>query len=422
MTSATLEEPSLGKTSLDKQRIKIVLLEGVHESAVEALRENGYTWIEYYPKSLPEAELKAALSDAYIVGIRSATQLTRSIFNAAPKLICVGCFCIGTNQVDLDAAEQNAVPVFNAPFSNTRSVAELVLAEAILLTRGIPARNAAAHRGEWIKTATGSHEIRGKCLGIIGYGHIGTQVGVLAEAAGMQVIYYDIEKKLAMGNAKSMPSLGAMLEAADVVTLHVPETPQTAGMIGRAEFEKMKHGARFINAARGTVVDINALYEALKSKHLAGAAIDVFPVEPRTAGEEFISPLRGMENVILTPHIGGSTMEAQANIGTEVADKLLRYSNNGSTLGAVNFPEVSLPAHPGQHRLLHIHRNQPGVLSAVNAVFSSREINIVGQYLQTNPRIGYVVIDIDTGEREEALQLKRLLDEVPGTIRTRILY
>lgn len=422
MTAAPVEEPSLSKTSLDKHKIKVVLLEGVHPTAIEAFQANGYSWIESYPKSLPDAELKAALADAYILGIRSATSLTADLFSQAEKLVCVGCFCIGTNQVDLDAAERLGVPVFNAPFSNTRSVAELVLAEAIMLTRGIPARNAAAHRGEWIKTATGSHEVRGKCLGIVGYGHIGTQVGVLAEAAGMQVVYYDVESKLALGNARPMATLGTLLETADVVTLHVPETLETAGMMGRAQFARMKKGSRFINAARGTVVDIDALTEAVKANHIAGAAIDVFPYEPRTAGEEFVSPLRGFENVILTPHIGGSTEEAQQNIGTEVADKLLRYSNNGSTLGAVNFPEVSLPAHPGKHRLLHIHNNQPGVLSAVNAVFSSNGINILGQYLQTNPRIGYVVIDIDTGEREEALHLKWKLDEVPGTLRTRILY
>jgi D-3-phosphoglycerate dehydrogenase len=422
MPTSTVEESSLAKTSLDKNKIKVVLLEGVHPTAVEAFRSNGYTWIDFHPKSLSSADLKAALADAYIVGIRSATNLTAELFENSNKLMCVGCFCIGTNQVDLDAAEKLGVPVFNAPFSNTRSVAELVLAEAIMLTRGIPARNAAAHRGDWIKTATGSHEIRGKCLGIVGYGHIGTQVGVLAEAAGMKVIYYDIETKLALGNASPVPTLDALLEAADVVTLHVPETAQTAGMIGKAQFARMKKGARFINAARGTIVDIDALTEAVKAKHIAGAAIDVFPYEPKTAGEEFTSPLRGLDNVLLTPHIGGSTEEAQQNIGTEVADKLLRYSNNGSTLGAVNFPEVSLPAHPGKHRLLHIHNNQPGVLSAVNAVFSSEHINIAGQYLQTNPRIGYVVIDIDTGEREAAMELRRRLDEVPGTIRTRILY
>ena len=422
MTAATVEESSLSKTSLDKAKIKVVLLEGVHPSAVDALRSNGYSWIENHPKSLPPAELKAAISDAYILGIRSATNLTPALLEAAERLICIGCFCIGTNQVDLDSAERLGIPVFNAPFSNTRSVAELVLAEAILLMRNIPSRNAGTHRGEWNKSAIGSFEIRGKCLGIVGYGHIGTQVGVLAEAAGMQVVYYDVESKLALGNARPVATLDALLEAADVVTLHVPETPQTAGMMGKAQFARMKRGARFINAARGTVVDIDALAEAVKAKHIAGAAIDVFPYEPKTAGEEFQSPLRGLENVILTPHIGGSTEEAQQNIGVEVADKLLRYSNNGSTLGAVNFPEVSLPSHPGKQRLLHIHHNQPGVMSKVNAVFSLKNINIVGQYLQTNSQIGYVVIDVDVAEREAALELKRALDEVSGTIRTRILY
>ncbi len=273
-----------------------------------------------------------------------------------------------------------------------------------------------------MKTATGSHEVRGKCLGIVGYGHIGTQVGVLAEAFGMQVVYYDIETKLALGNARAMPTLDALLETADVVTLHVPETPQTHRMIGAEQLARMKQGARLINAARGTVVDIDALVDALQSKHLAGAAIDVFPKEPKGAGEEFVSPLRGLDNVLLTPHIGGSTEEAQQNIGIEVAGKLIKYSNNGSTLFAVNFPEVSLPEHPGKHRLLHIHRNQPGVLSAINAIFSELRINIAGQYLQTNAQIGYVVIDVETGERAETQLLKRRLDEVPGTIRTRILY
>ncbi len=273
-----------------------------------------------------------------------------------------------------------------------------------------------------MKTATGSYEVRGKCLGIVGYGHIGTQVGLLAEAAGMRVIFYDIETKLALGNARPVPSLAALLEEADVVTLHVPETPQTQGMIGAGQLAGMKEGARLINAARGTLVDIDALANALRTKRLAGAAIDVFPREPKSAGEEFVSPLRGMDNVLLTPHIGGSTEEAQQNIGVEVAEKLLKYSNNGSTLGAVNFPEVSLPQQPGKHRLLHIHRNQPGVLSSINAIFSEQKINIAGEYLATNSKIGYVVIDIESEERTEALMLKRTMDSVAGTIRTRILY
>ena len=412
----------MSQTSLDKSRIKILLLEGVHPSAVEAFQADGYTNIATHAKALPEPQLLEAVSDAYFIGIRSATRLTASVLEHAPRLIGIGCFCIGTNQVDLDAAQLRGVPVFNAPFSNTRSVAELALAETILLLRGIPQRNAAAHHGGWVKTATGSHEARGKCLGIVGYGHIGTQVGVLAEALGMRVVFYDIETKLTLGNVQSLPTLDALLEMADVVTLHVPETPQTFKMIGAAQLARMKPGAALINAARGTVVDVAALIQALESKHLAGAAIDVFPEEPKANEDEFISPLRCFDNVLLTPHVGGSTEEAQQNIGLEVAGKLLKYSNNGSTLGSVNFPEVSLPEHPGKHRLLHIHRNQPGVLSAINAVFSEQHINIASQYLQTNPRIGYVVIDVDGDARAGTLQLKKRLDEVPGTIRTRVLY
>jgi len=408
--------------SLDKSKIKVVLLEGVHPTAVEAFKKDGYSDIDYHPKSLAAPKLVEALRDAYFVGIRSATHLTAEVINSAEKLMGIGCFCIGTNQVDLDAAQQRGIPVFNAPFSNTRSVAELVLAETIMLMRGIPYRNALAHRGGWLKTAAGSQEVRGKTLGIVGYGHIGTQIGLLAESLGMKVLFYDIETKLALGNAHPVASLDALLEAADVLTLHVPETPQTLNMIGAAQIARMKKGTRLINAARGTVVDIDALAAALESKHLAGAAIDVFPKEPKTEGEEFVSPLRGMENVILTPHVGGSTEEAQQNIGVEVAEKLIKYSNNGSTLTAVNFPEVSLPEHPGKHRLLHTHHNRPGVLSAINAVFSRQKINITGQYLQTNAQIGYVVIDMETETREASLVVKRALEKVPGTIRTRILY
>jgi len=408
------------KTSLDKSKIKVLLLEGVHPSAVKLFENDGYSQVEYHEKSLPEAQLAKAVGSAYVLGIRSATQLTEPLLRQASKLIAVGCFCIGTNQVDLNAAQTMGIPVFNAPFSNTRSVAELVLAETIFLMRGVPQRNAIAHRGGWVKTASGSNEVRGKVLGIVGYGHIGTQVGLLAEALGMQVVYYDIETKLALGNAKAAESLGELLETADVLTLHVPETPQTHRMIGAAELARMKRGAKLINAARGTVVDIEALVAALDSEHIAGAALDVFPVEPKTAGEEFVSPLRGRDNLILTPHVGGSTAEAQQNIGIEVAGKLIKYSNNGSTLSAVNFPEVSLPEHPGQHRLLHIHRNQPGVLSEINAIFSKQKMNIVGQYLQTNPQIGYVVIDVDA--KGEGLQVKRRLGQVGGTIRSRILY
>ncbi|HYL73810.1 MAG TPA: phosphoglycerate dehydrogenase [Bryobacteraceae bacterium] len=412
----------MNPTSLDKRKIKILLLEGVHPSALEVFQRDGYTDIDAHPKSLSETKLLTAVRDAYIIGIRSATRLTARVLEHAPRLIGIGCFCIGTNQVALDAAQLRGIPVFNAPFSNTRSVAELVLAEIIMLLRGIPYRNAMAHRGGWIKTASGSYEVRGKCLGVVGYGHIGTQIGLLAEALGMQVVYFDVEPKLALGNARSMPSLDALLETADVVTLHVPETPQTRGMIGAPQLARMKAGVQLINASRGTVVDIDALATALRSQHVAGAAMDVFPHEPKTADEEFVSPLRGMDNVLLTPHVGGSTAEAQQNIGIEVAEKLIKYSNNGSTLSAVNFPEVSLPEHSGKHRLLHIHRNQPGVLSAINAIFSEQQINIAGQYLQTNAKIGYVVIDVETKAPGDSLQVKRKLDEVPGTIRTRLLY
>ena len=412
----------MAETSFSKDKMKVVLFEGVHASAVDAFRADGYSNIEIHQKALTEPQLVDAVRDAYIVGIRSATQLTRNVLESARYLIGVGCFCIGTNQVDLVTAQDRGVPVFNAPFSNTRSVAELVLAEIVLLMRGIPARNAAAHRGEWIKSAAGSREARGKTLGIIGYGHIGTQIGVLAESLGMQVVFYDIEMKLALGNARPMPTMQALLEIADVVTLHVPETPQTKNLIDASALAHMKPAASLINASRGHVVDIGALVSALDSKRLSGAAIDVFPKEPKSNTDTFVSPLRGRDNVILTPHIGGSTEEAQHDIGLEVSSKLLKYSNNGSTLGAVNFPEVSLPAYPGQHRLLHIHCNQPGVLSEVNSVLSEKRINITGQFLQTNARIGYVVIDIEAPERTVSLALRKRLDQVAGTIRTRILY
>ena len=410
------------ETSLAKEKMKIVLLEGVHSSAVEALKTDGYTNIEHHEKALPEAKLITAVRDSYMVGIRSASQLTEAVFDASNHLIAVGCFCIGTNQVDLAAARKRGVAVFNAPFSNTRSVAELALAEIIFLLRGITARNAAAHRGQWLKTASGSREARGKTLGIIGYGHIGTQIGLLAESLGMRVVFFDIEMRLALGNARPMASMEALLEISDVVTCHVPQTPATNKMINASTLARMKKGAALINAARGTVVDIDALVAALDAKHLSGAALDVFPKEPNSNNDEFVSPLRGRDNVILTPHIGGSTQEAQRDIGIEVSSKLMKYSNNGSTLGAVNFPEVSLPAHPGRHRLLHIHRNQPGVISTVNSVLSQKGINIAEQYLQTNNNIGYVVIDIEAPDRAVSLQLRKQLSKVDGTIRTRVLY
>jgi D-3-phosphoglycerate dehydrogenase len=410
-------------TSLAKERIQILLLEGVHESAVEVLKQHGYSNIKTLKTSLNEDELCEAVKDVHFIGIRSRTQLTAKVFAAAEKLAAVGCFCIGTNQVDLAAARDNGVVVFNAPFSNTRSVAELVLAEIIMLLRRIPEKNAAAHRGGWDKAAKGSFEVRGKVLGIVGYGHIGTQLGILAEQLGMQVRYYDIETKLSLGNALQVGSLNELLKQADVVTLHVPETPQTQWMIGPSELAKMKPGAVFINASRGTVVKINALADALKSGHLAGAAIDVFPVEPKGNDEQFESPLRGLDNCILTPHIGGSTEEAQENIGIEVAGKLVRYSDNGSTLSAVNFPEVALPAHEGSRRLLHIHHNRPGMLTRINQLLAEQNINVSGQYLQTDTKVGYVVIDIETPPKSTiADNLLVAMRAIDGTIKARVLY
>ncbi|HET6397462.1 MAG TPA: phosphoglycerate dehydrogenase, partial [Pseudoxanthomonas sp.] len=390
------------KTSYPKQDIRVLLLEGVSRTALETFRAAGYSQIEFHEKSLPEDELKARIAEAHIVGIRSRTYLTAEVLAEAKRLIAVGCFCIGTNQVDLEAAELAGIPVFNAPYSNTRSVAELVVAQAVMLMRGIPQKNAQCHRGGWSKSAAGSHEVRGKTLGIIGYGHIGTQVGVLAEAMGMNVIFHDIETKLSLGNARAAAGLEDLLARADVVTLHVPETPATKNMFGAAQIAAMKPGAHLINASRGTVVDIDALAAALESGHLGGAAVDVFPVEPKGNNDPFVSPLTKFDNVILTPHIGGSTLEAQDNIGVEVAAKLVRYSDNGSTLSAVNFPEVTLPEHEGSTRLLHIHRNVPGVLSQVNEIFSRHAVNIDGQFLRTDPKVGYVVIDVAADELQAA--------------------
>ena len=409
----------MAKTSLDKSKIKFLLLEGVHQTAVDTLTAAGYTNIDYHTGSLPDEQLKEAIADAHFIGIRSRTQLTADVLAHAHKLVAIGCFCIGTNQVDLDAAREMGVAVFNAPYSNTRSVAELVLAEAILLLRGIPEKNAVAHRGGWLKSATNSYEIRGKKLGIIGYGSIGTQLSVLAEGLGMQVIFYDVVTKLPLGNAQQIGSLTELLGMADIVTLHVPETAATKWMIGEKEIRAMKPGSILINAARGTVVDIDALAAALRDKHLNGAAIDVFPVEPRSNNDEFVSPLREFDNCLLTPHIGGSTMEAQANIGLEVAEKLVKYSDNGTSVSSVNFPEVALPSHPGKHRLLHIHQNIPGVMSEINKVFADNGINIAGQFLQTNEKVGYVVIDVDAAYSDLALEK---LHEINGTIRCRVLF
>lgn len=406
-------------TSLDKSKIRFLLLEGVHQSAVNTLQAAGYTNIEYLKTSLPEAELIEKIRDVHFIGIRSRTQLTEKVINAATRLQAIGCFCIGTNQVDLNAALRQGVPVFNAPYSNTRSVAELVIGQTILLLRGIPEKNALAHRGGWQKVATGAYETRGKKLGIVGYGNIGSQLSVLAESMGMKVYLYDIVTKLPLGNAVQVGSLRELMQLCDVVSLHVPQTPQTAGMIGAEQLSWMKKGSILINASRGTVVDIDALAERLESGHLAGAAIDVFPTEPRSNDEEFVSPLRGFDNCILTPHIGGSTMEAQENIGLEVSEKLIRYSDNGSTQTSVNFPEVALPSHPDMHRLLHIHENVPGVMTQINQIFSASDINIRSQYLQTNDKIGYVVMDIDAANSKLAMDK---LHEVGGTIRCRVLW
>ena len=396
----------------------VVLLEGIHASAVAAFERDGYTEVVSHPKALSGAELVAAVEGAHLLGIRSRTQLTAEVLRHARHLEAVGCFCIGTNQVDLGAAMRLGVPVFNAPFSNTRSVAELVLAQIIMLMRGIPEKNAILHRGGWVKSAAHSYEVRGKTLGIVGYGHIGTQVGVLAEQLGMKVLFRDVEARLPLGNAREA-ELEELLAASDVVSLHVPETAETVNLIGPRQLAAMKPGSHLINASRGTVVDIDALAAAIEGGHLHGAAIDVFPVEPKGNDVVFESPLRRFDNVILTPHIGGSTSEAQVNIGKEVAAKLIRYSSNGSTTSAVNFPEVALPQHTGRSRLLHIHRNVPGVLAQVNEKLSAAGINIAAQYLSTNAEVGYVVIDVDHDPDDPALGD---LCTVAETIRCRVLY
>ncbi len=405
--------------SLDKSRINILLLEGLHPLARKSLENHGYTNITEHKSSLTGEDLIAALKGVHFVGIRSRTQLTEEVIKSVDKLAGIGCYCIGTNQVDLLSAELAGIPVFNAPFSNTRSVAELAIGEMIMMMRGIPQRNAAAHRGEWLKTATGSTEIRGKTLGIIGYGHIGSQLGVLAEGLGMRVIYYDIVDKLPMGNVNPVDTLDQLLAQSDVVSLHVPQTDATYKMFGAEQINKMPKGSFLINLARGTVVQIEALHASIESGHLAGSAIDVFPVEPKSNTENFISPLCGLDNVILTPHIGGSTLEAQQNIAREVTGKLVKYSDNGTSLSAVNFPEVSMPDHAGSHRILHIHENHPGILQQINHVFSENNVNISAQYLQTDERIGYVVMDI---EAEETGGLLMDLKSIPATIRCRMLY
>jgi D-3-phosphoglycerate dehydrogenase len=407
--------------SLAKDKIRVLLLEGVHENAVQDFQRSGYTQIEQLKVALDEAELIERIQGVHLLGIRSRTRITEKVLAAANRLMGIGCFCIGTNQVALNAARTAGIPVFNAPYSNTRSVAELVIGEIIMLMRRIPEKSRACHDGLWDKSAKNSFELRGKILGLVGYGHIGSQLSVLAEAMGMQVRFFDVEKKLALGNARPCNSLEELLGVSDVVSLHVPSTPQTRNMFGAAQVQAMKPGSYLINASRGSVVDLDALAEGLKSGHVLGAAIDVFPKEPATNDEEFVSPLRGLDNVILTPHIGGSTMEAQANIGLEVAEKLIKYSDNGSTVGAVNFVEVSLPVKAGgNRRFLHIHANVPGVMRRVNEIFSQSQLNITAQYLQTDPEVGFVVVDVD-GEVDETAVLNQL-QAIDGTIRARFLY
>ncbi|MEZ5002184.1 MAG: phosphoglycerate dehydrogenase [Chitinophagales bacterium] len=408
-------------TSFPKDKIKILLLEGVHQSAVEEFKKRGYHNIDYVKGAYSEEELLDCIEDYHLIGIRSKTNLTKPVLEKASKLLAVGCFCIGTNQVDLQTAANEGIAVFNSPYSNTRSVAELIIAEAVMLLRRIPARDKAAHQGLWLKDAQGSYELRGKKLGIVGYGHIGSQVSVLGEGMGLKILYYDVEPKLPLGNATPVASLQELMSTCDVVTLHVPETDQTKNMITAKELSWMKEGSIFLNLSRGTVVDIEALATALKSGKIAGAAVDVFPLEPKVKSERFTSPLQGIDNVILTPHIGGSTQEAQENIGLDAATKLSNYLDRGTTIGNHTVPALSLPIQSADHhRILHIHKNVPGVLSEINSKLSALEVNVTGQFLKTSQHIGYVVLDVegDTATLEALEELK----QVKNTIRARILF
>ncbi|MCZ8044698.1 MAG: phosphoglycerate dehydrogenase [Beijerinckiaceae bacterium] len=409
------------RLSLSKDRIKVLLLEGINDSAADLLVNAGYTNMTRLPKALDQDALLKALEGVHVLGIRSRTQLTDAVFARADRLFAVGCFSVGTNQVDLEAARSRGVPVFNAPFSNTRSVAELTIGEIVMLLRKITDRSASAHGGGWDKSAEGSFEVRGKVLGIVGYGNIGSQLSTLAEAMGMRVIYYDQTDRLRHGNTEPVDSLHELLGSADIVSLHVPETPQTAGMIGAEQIAAMNPGSYLINNSRGTVVDLDALAAALKSGHLAGAAVDVFPVEPASNSERFVSPLQGLPNVILTPHVGGSTEEAQERIGAEVARKLIDYSDVGSTVGAVNFPQVQLAARAVGTRFIHVQRNVPGMLRRLNDVFAARNVNIAAQNYQTDGEIGYVVMEAESigADARDILREIRALD---GTIRARLLY
>lgn len=409
------------RLSFARDRINVLLLEGINQSAVDYFKSTGYTNVRHLPKALDKAELIEAIASAHIIGIRSRTQLTEEIFAAANRLIAVGCFSVGTNQVDLKAARKRGIPVFNAPFSNTRSVAELVIGEIIMLMRRIFPRSVSAHEGGWDKSATGSREVRGKTLGIVGYGNIGSQVGNLAESLGMTVRYFDTSDKLQYGNVKPASSLDDLLKTSDVVSLHVPSNKSTSKLITEAKLRKMKKGAFLLNNARGNVVDLDALAKVLSEGHLAGAAIDVFPVEPASNSEKFVTPLQGLENVILTPHIGGSTEEAQERIGTEVTRKLIEYSDVGSTVGAVNFPQVQLPPRPTGTRFMHVHENRPGILNSLMTIFSSHGINIASQFLQTDGEVGYLVMEAD-GVGEASDDILNAIREIPGTIRARLLY
>ena len=406
-------------TSYPKDKIKILFLENISDRAVQRFKDSGYSSITKLTRAMPEEELIEAIKDVHLLGIRSKTQVTPAVLAAAEKLIAIGCFCIGVNQVNLKEATKKGVVVFNAPYSNTRSVAELVIGLAIMLIRRIPDKNKAAHEGIWMKEAKGSFELRGKTLGIIGYGNIGAQLSVLAEAFGMKVIFYDIETKLPLGNAIAGKSLKDVVSGADIVSLHVPETPQTKNLINKTNLKYFKKGAILINYARGEVVDLQALAKALQNGDLNGAAIDVFPWEPEKNGDRFETPLQGLSNVILTPHIGGSTEEAQQNIGDDVSVKLFNYLESGVTNGSHTVPGISLPLIEGAHRILHIHNNVPGVLSAINSQLASHNINIVGQYLKTNDDIGYVVLDVDKQLSSQAFDL---LKQVKETIKVRMLY
>lgn len=407
--------------SLAKDKIKVLLLEGINDSAVDMMKAAGYSNVTRLTKALGGDDLKEAIKGVHILGIRSRTHIRPELMEAADRLIAIGCFSVGTNQVDLDTTRTHGIPVFNAPFSNTRSVAELVIGEIVMLLRRIPSRSRAAHEGLWDKSATNSYEVRGKTLGIVGYGNIGSQLSNLAEAMGMKVIYFDVTDKLRHGNTEPVGSLRELLGQSDVISMHVPETPATHGMIGRAEIAAMKQGSYFINNSRGTVADLEALAEALREGRLRGAAIDVFPVEPSANGEKFVSPLQGLDNVILTPHIGGSTLEAQERIGSEVARKLIDYSDTGSTVGAVNFPQVQLPVHRLGTRFIQVHRNVPGMMGQLNDLLARHHVNIASQYLETFGDIGYVVFDADasTTDSERVLADIRALE---GTIRARLLY